>query len=141
MNTVHPLLRGRANILIVILWGLVTAVLVLLFRPLPWSLLIVGACCGAWGGFMQLRSIAESKRAFLCSGSVFGVERALNSTTWGRFYHVFLWSCIATFFVGGYLWYRDPRVGIVAYFPMALVRDCITLRSTFALEKGAKGSR
>lgn len=139
MSKLHPLLRGWANVLIVALWGLaVVAAMVLAPRPLPFGLLIVGACCGAWGGYMQLRSIGQSKKAYLDSGSALGVERALKATTWGKLYLIYLWLCIAGFFLAGYLFYGNLLVGAVPYFGMAFVRECVTLRASFALEKEAR---
>jgi hypothetical protein len=139
MSNVHPFLRGKANIFIIALWGLAAvAALFLGPRPFPFGFLVIGACCGAFGGFMQLRSIAESKTAFLHSESVFGVDRALKATTWGTLYLIYLWLCIACFFLVGYLYYRRLLVGAVPYFAMAFVRECVTLRASFALEAEAK---
>jgi len=87
---------------------------------------------------MQLRSIAESRKGFLHSQSVFGVDRALKSTTWGKLYLVFLWLCIVCFFLVGFLFYGKLLVGAVPYFGMAFVRECVTLRASFALEAEAK---
>src|SRR5256885_13209335 len=141
MSTVHLLLRGKANILIVALWGLaVVMAMGLAPRPLPFGLLIVGACCGAWGGYMQLRSFAQSKEAFLHSTSVFGVERALKATTWGKLYLSYLWLCIACLFLAGYLYYGRFLVGAVPYFAMTFVRECVTLRASFALEREANSA-
>jgi len=87
---------------------------------------------------MQLRSIAESRKAFLHSQSVFGVDRALKSTIWGKLYLVYLWLCIACFFLVAFFFYGKLLVGAVPYFGMAFVRECITLRVSFALEAEAK---
>jgi hypothetical protein len=138
MSTVHPLLRGKANILIVVLWGLIIVALFFVLRPFPWLLLLLGLCCGGWGGFMQLRSISESKAAYLSSSTLLGVERALKSTRWGKFYLIYLFVCVACFFAAGLLLYRNLYTGALAYTSMAFVRECVTLKSSFTLEKGAK---
>jgi hypothetical protein len=137
-SDVNPLLKGKTNIFIVAMWGSVVAALWFVFRPFPWSLLIAGACCGALGGYMQLQSVAQSRGVFLASGSVFGVERALTSTTRGKLYLVFLLLCVACFFVAADVLYRRTLAGAVAYFAMGFVRECVTLRMSFSLERDAK---
>jgi hypothetical protein len=89
---------------------------------------------------MQHLSIAEDPSRFVAASSLMGVRRALTRTAWGRKYIAWLYFCKGALLLIAFLLLREPLYRVVlgylaAYFSLMLVRDAVTLRDTYILQR------
>jgi hypothetical protein len=137
----HATLSPRTNLLLLFVWAMVVVCAFVIVQPrLPVTLGLVGGLLGAWAGTMQHLSIRQDPSRFIAASSLMGVRRALTGTAWGRKYIAWLYFCKVVLLLMAFILIKEPlyRVALgylAAYFSLMLVRDAVTLRDTYALQR------
>jgi hypothetical protein len=134
----HASLTPKNNIRLIAIFAVILALLIA-FGSVPLPLYVIGAVCGAAGGFLQFRAIRQSRAAFLDADGALAVRRALVSSAWGKIYLVLFWLSAALFVTVSIILLRERFVfgWLAAYCCFIVVRDVITLRGTYELQRDA----
>jgi hypothetical protein len=135
----HASLSPWTNLLLIVVWTIVVAYLLVHLR-LPLTMAFSGGVLGAVAGVMQHQSISRSPEEFRTASSLMGVRRAFTSTPGGRKYIGWLYFGKLTLLVIAFLTIHAPFVRVIqgylaGYFSLMLIRDVVTLRDTFALNR------
>ena len=142
----HATLSPRTNLLLLCVWAMGSVFAFVIVEPrIPVTLGLVGGLMGALAGTLQHLSFSQDPSRFMAASSLMGVRRALSSTAWGRKYIAWLYFCQALLPLLAFLLIREPlyRVAVgwlAAYFSLMLVRDAVTLRDTYRLQKPGSSS-
>lgn len=113
----------------------------LIVQPrLPLTLGIAGGLLGALAGTMQHLSIQHDPHGFIAASSLMGVRRALTSNSWGRKYIAWLYFSKFALVLIAFLVIKGPLYRVLigylmGYFSLMLVREVITLRDTYAVQR------
>ena len=133
----HTTLHPRTNMRLLVIWAVVAVVVAFVASPTPWLLLGAGVALGVAAGIIQLRALRESSISLLTTQTMMDVRRVLNSSRAGRLYTYAFWISQALLaFLALYFLQRRAFVGFLAgYSAFALMRESLTLRGTFELER------
>jgi len=137
----HATLSPRTNVLLLFVWAMGMVLAFLVVQPhLPLALGLAGGLLGAVAGAMQHLSISQDPSRFSAASSLMGVRRALTSTAWGRKYIAWLYFSKVVLVLIAFLLIKEPlyRVALgylAGYFSLMLVRDGVTLRDTYVLQR------
>jgi len=133
----HPSLKPKTNIRLIVVWALIAVSVAVISSPIPWLFLGLGVVLGTCADFIQLLALCESSRSLLVSETAMDVRRALSSSRWGRRYLYTLWFCVVLLFLLAFYFLRSRAVvGLFAsYSAFAFMRELLTLRGTFELER------
>jgi hypothetical protein len=128
--------------LFIILWAMAAALFFFVVEPrVPIVLGIAGGGCGAIAGLMQHLSLTQARDKFAAASSLLEVRRAIENTSWGSRYILWLYSCKIALIILAVLIIRKPLLQIAfgylaAYASLMLVRELVTLRDTIAIKSG-----
>jgi len=133
----HATLTPKTNIKLIVLWAVIAVLVAIFGSPTPWLFLLLGIVLGAGAGFMQLLALRESSRPLKAAQTAMEVRRALSSSRWGKRYLFTLWFTMALLAALGVYFLRSRWfIGQFAgYSAFAFVRELLTLRGTFELER------
>ncbi len=136
----HASLSPRTNWLLLCIWEMVVISGFLIFQPrLPFTLEIAGGLLGALTGMMQHLSMVHDPHGFVAASSLMGVLTCLNQQSMGPQVYsapLFQQGCSRPdcFLVKGPP-YRVLPGYLAAYSSLMLVRDALTLRDTYVLQR------
>lgn len=136
MNKPHASLKASTNILLILVWGMVTVALLLFLEPFPILIVMAGIVFGLAGGLMQAYSFKESKVSFKSAKTMMEVRKAIKNTKWGKRYIVFLWFGYISLVTIAFTSTNDPLLSVLAgYFLLMFIREIITLKPTIELNR------
>jgi hypothetical protein len=141
MAKTHASLSPITNILLIIVWGCGAAILFfVLVPPVPIALGLIGAVLGAICGVMQHLSFKAAANGFTAASSLLDVRRAFKSTAWGSRYIVGLYLSKGVLAVLAVTLIGHSVLGIAlgyfaGYLSLMFVRELVTLRDTFYLQR------
>jgi hypothetical protein len=132
----HPTLKTRVSVELIVLWALGAGSVCLVSRRTPIVPMIFGTVSGVAVGVLQGRSIRGSASLFLNAGTGLAVRRALISTEDGRRAVQLQWVgtlILLAIAVGT----GNPFGGLLAGFAMfACARDLVALHALVRLNRG-----
>ena len=136
----HTSLQPKTNIMLLALWGAII-IAVITLASAPWLFLGLGVLFGVCAGVVQSLAIRRASQIMLATNTMMEVRRALSSSGWGRFYlYLFWFSMVVISALTFSLLKERAIVGLLAgYSAFAFIREMITLRSSFYLQKLVQG--
>lgn len=141
MAKLHSSLSPANNILLILALGAAVSLFLFVFRPhAPWALAVAGGIFGAIAGIMQHLGLKQCRDVLLSASSFIEVRSALNGTAWGRRFIRWLYFSKLALIAIALILVRQPLLAVVfAYFAgycsLMFVREIITLRDTFLLQR------
>jgi len=143
MGKPHATLRPGVNAILVLLWGpLATVFFLTCGKPYPVLVTGVAALLGLVGGIMQTLSFHQARESFLSASTMLEVRARLKGTPWGARYLRFLWSGHVLLLILSVLFSTNPALVVATgYFSLMFVRELITLKLTFELDRMLRDRR
>lgn len=135
----HISMRLSTNILLILVWGVLTGLFFFVCFPYPFVMLIAGALLGVACGVTQTLSFRESKNAILDSTSHLEIRRSMMGTTWGSRSIYILWCGHFSLIILAIAFTPNPFLSIlVGVFSLMFVRESITLKPTMEISRAMK---
>jgi hypothetical protein len=136
MSNIQTALKPSTNITLIIFSGLIISVSLFNLSTIKLFCLLFGLVFGILGGIVQVLSFQESPTRFIMTGSMMEMRNVLVSTTWGQKYIRLYWIgntvfVILQLYFGGNL----PINFLIMHFAFLFIREMITLKTTFSLQK------
>lgn len=132
-------LKPKTNIILIFTSSLAVFVAFYFSPTSPILLLVISSIFGLLAGIMQVLCLQTSQNTFGSASSMQEFARVLAANKWGRRYQQFYKISNLIFLVLSLYFFKAfPFNFIVAYFSFALLRDIVTLKSIFDLQKISK---
>ena len=101
---------------------------------------MLGSALGAVGGVLQHLSLKVATNGFTTASSLLDVRRVFKATSWGSRYISWLYFSKGVLAIFAFLLIRQPLLSIIlgylaGYFSLMFVRELVTLRDTFHLQR------
>jgi hypothetical protein len=142
MEKAHLSLDRRANLTLIVLWGLGAAAIVTVSNPRPLLAIGIAAGCGFGAGLLQRASIRGNPTQFAQAKSAVEVRRAFMLNRPGQLSIVIMWATAAVLGPIGFTGAASPvAVGAGGYLAFMFVRDLAAFGAIRDLEKAAPGSQ
>ena len=132
----HTTLKVKTNILLIILWALITGFLFIVIKPYPVIIFYAGLKLGLLCGILQFMSLKKSEEKIKNAATLLEIRKAIKSTGSSIVYIYLLWGSIFLLIFITIKFYPDKFYNIfVGYISMILIRDIITLKPIFDINK------